>query len=108
MLQDGAASAGRGSSGEEIAADVIVKGHAYSLISAKDVTADGRVWRSVQFRNLWGANSAAEYKGKELSDTSSGWAAVPRTQVNKCTVNVPVKKLWLFQLHTQVEREMHC
>jgi len=45
VLQDVAASAGRGASGEEIAADAIVKGHAYSLISAKDVTADGRVWR---------------------------------------------------------------
>ena len=40
VLQDAAASAGRGASGEGIAADAIVKCHAYSLI-----TADGRVWR---------------------------------------------------------------
>ena len=42
--QDAAVSAGRGASGEEIEADGIVKGHACSLISAKDVTADGYVW----------------------------------------------------------------
>jgi len=44
VLQDAAVSAGRGASGEEIEADGIVKGHACSLISAKDVTADGYVW----------------------------------------------------------------
>jgi len=69
-------AAGKGASGEEIAADGIVKGHAYSLISAKEVTADGRVWRCVQLRNPWGANPAAEYKG-ELSDTWSGWGQYP-------------------------------
>jgi len=74
--KDAAATAGKGASGEEIAADGIVKGHAYSLISAKEVTADGRVWRCVQLRNPWGANPAAEYKG-ELSDTWSGWGQYP-------------------------------
>lgn len=74
--KDAAATAGRGASGEEIAADGIVKGHAYSLISAKEVTADGRVWRCIQLRNPWGANPAAEYKG-ELSDTWSGWGQYP-------------------------------
>jgi calpain-15 len=74
--KDAAATAGKGASGEEIAADGIVKGHAYSLISAKEVTADGRVWRCVQLRNPWGANPAAEYKG-ELSDTWSGWSQYP-------------------------------
>ena len=54
----------------------------------------------MQFRNPWGANSAAEYKGEELSNTSSGWGVVPRTQVYMCTVKVQVKMLWLFMLHT--------
>lgn len=74
--KDAAASAGRGASGEEIAADGIVKGHAYSLISAKEIVADGRAWRCVQLRNPWGANPAAEYKG-ELSDTWSQWGSYP-------------------------------
>jgi calpain-15 len=71
-------AAGRGASGEVIAADGIVKGHAYSLISAREVkSADGRPWRCVQIRNPWGANPAAEYKG-ELSDNWSGWSQYPQ------------------------------
>jgi calpain-15 len=66
----------KGASGEEIAADGVVKGHAYSLISAKEVVADGRTVRCVQLRNPWGANPAAEYKG-ELSDTWKGWSQYP-------------------------------
>jgi calpain-15 len=74
--KDAAQSAGRGASGEEIASDGIVKGHAYSLISAKQVTADGKVFRCVQLRNPWGANPAAEYKG-ELSDDWPLWNNYP-------------------------------
>jgi len=69
---------GRGASGEIIASDGIVKGHAYSLISAKEVRRDdtGAMQRVVQLRNPWGANPAAEYHG-ELADDWSGWAQNP-------------------------------
>jgi len=69
---------GVGASGEVIASDGIVKGHAYSLISAKEVLRDdGIVQRCVQLRNPWGANPAAEYKG-ELADTWTGWDNYPK------------------------------
>merc|ERR1711957_781652 len=71
-------AAGRGASGEIIADDGIVKGHAYSLISAREVQRDdGKTLRCIQLRNPWGANPAAEYKG-ELSDTWTGWANYPK------------------------------
>lgn len=68
---------GKGASGEIIASDGIVKGHAYSLISAKEVRRDdGELVRVVQLRNPWGANPAAEYKG-ELADDWSEWKNYP-------------------------------
>jgi len=66
-------SAGKGASGEHIGANGIVKGHAYSLISVKEVSADGNDWKCVQVRNPWGANPAAEWKG-DLSDNWSQWS----------------------------------
>lgn len=77
--KDPAVATGRGASGEVIASDGIVKGHAYSLISAKEVLRDetGTLQRVVQLRNPWGANPAAEYKG-ELADDWDGWSRNPR------------------------------
>jgi len=75
-LKDPPTEAGVGASGEHIASDGIVKGHAYSLISAKDVQADGKRWKVVQLRNPWGANPASEWKGK-LSDNWEGWSDHP-------------------------------
>lgn len=76
--KDPEVATGRGASGEVIASDGIVKGHAYSLISAKEVMRDdnGMMQRVVQLRNPWGANPAAEYKG-ELADDWAGWAQNP-------------------------------
>lgn len=68
--------AGRGASGELIANDGVVKGHAYSLISCREVEADGTVWRVMQLRNPWGANPAAEWKGP-LSDNWADWGRFP-------------------------------
>jgi hypothetical protein len=76
--KDPAKATGKGASGEIIAEDGIVKGHAYSLISAREVQRDdGENVRCVQLRNPWGANPAAEYKG-ELCDTWNGWAQYPK------------------------------
>jgi len=78
--KDPEVATGRGASGEVIASDGIVKGHAYSLISAKEVVRDdspGVYQRVVQLRNPWGANPAAEYKG-ELADDWPGWSSNPR------------------------------
>lgn len=69
-------AAGRGASGEIIANDGITKGHAYSLISAREVPADGQVWRVLQLRNPWGANPAAEWKGP-LGDDWPLWGNYP-------------------------------
>merc|ERR1719329_1082553 len=70
--------AGVGASGEAIASDGIVKGHAYSLTCADYFQADnGEVWRIVQLRNPWGANPQSEWKG-ELSDDWPGWAMHPK------------------------------
>merc|ERR1712048_1467704 len=66
-----------GASGEAIASDGIVKGHAYSLITARELQADGRVWRVLQLRNPWGANPAAEWKGV-LSDSWPQWGQFPQ------------------------------
>jgi len=74
--KDPPVAAGRGASGEVIAGDGIVKGHAYSLISAREVMADGRVWKVLQLRNPWGANPAAEWKGP-LSDNWNMWGNFP-------------------------------
>lgn len=63
---------GYGASGEAIASDGIVKGHAYSIISAKLIVADGYQWCVLQIRNPWGANPSAEWKGA-LSDNWNGW-----------------------------------
>merc|ERR1711907_198337 len=76
--KDPETAVGKGASGEVIASDGIVKGHAYSLISAKEVTRDdGVLERVVQLRNPWGANPAAEYKG-ELADDWDGWKKYPK------------------------------
>merc|ERR1719162_1649122 len=69
-------AAGVGASGEAIAADGIVKGHAYSVITAREVQCDGRVWRVLQVRNPWGANPAAEWKG-QLCDAWPQWPQFP-------------------------------
>merc|ERR1740130_1121261 len=69
-------AAGFGASGEAIAADGIVKGHAYSVITAREVQCDGRVWRVLQVRNPWGANPAAEWKG-QLCDNWPQWGQFP-------------------------------
>merc|ERR1719231_144713 len=69
-------AAGRGASGEAIAADGIVKGHAYSLISVDRYHADGQEFRLLRIRNPWGANPAAEWKG-DFSDNWSGWSRCP-------------------------------
>jgi hypothetical protein len=72
-------AAGVGASGEQIASDGIVKGHAYSLISAKAVTRDdGVAVKAIQLRNPWGANPAAEYKGGELADNWKDWGKYPK------------------------------
>merc|ERR1712048_1167140 len=68
-----------GASGEAIASDGIVKGHAYSLITARELTADQRVWRVLQLRNPWGANPAAEWKGV-LSDAWPQWGQFPQSR----------------------------
>merc|ERR1719174_88540 len=47
--KDPPVAAGRGASGEVIAGDGSVKGHAYSLNSAREVQADGRVCRWCSF-----------------------------------------------------------
>jgi len=69
--------AGRGASGEAIAADGIVKGHAYSLIAVDEYNCDGQNWRVVRVRNPWGNNPAAEWKG-ELSDNWPEWPRYPQ------------------------------
>eukprot|EP00928_Gymnodinium_smaydae_P027844 TRINITY_DN213_c0_g2_i1.p1 TRINITY_DN213_c0_g2~~TRINITY_DN213_c0_g2_i1.p1 ORF type:complete len:489 (+),score=117.27 TRINITY_DN213_c0_g2_i1:62-1528(+) len=74
--KDPPVQAGVGASGEAIAADGIVKGHAYSLVSADRYQADGRIWRIVQIRNPWGSNPNAEWKG-ELSDAWPQWSQFP-------------------------------
>ena len=57
-----------------MAQDGIAKGHAYSLIFAREVRLDdGQTVMCVQPRNPCGANFAAVYKG-ELCDTWKGWA----------------------------------
>eukprot|EP00746_Dinoflagellata_sp_MGD_P007856 gnl/MRDRNA2_/MRDRNA2_115630_c0_seq1.p1 gnl/MRDRNA2_/MRDRNA2_115630_c0~~gnl/MRDRNA2_/MRDRNA2_115630_c0_seq1.p1 ORF type:complete len:560 (-),score=116.37 gnl/MRDRNA2_/MRDRNA2_115630_c0_seq1:95-1684(-) len=58
------------SGGEHIRADGIVKGHAYSLITATE--AEG--FKMVQLRNPWGND--AEWKGA-FSDHSSDWSQNP-------------------------------
>lgn len=76
--KDPKVAAGVGASGEAIGASGIVKGHAYSVISAKEVTRDdGQVARMLQVRNPWGANPAAEFKGT-YSDKWPGWVQFPR------------------------------
>merc|ERR1719161_95213 len=70
-------AAGRGASGDLIAGDGIVKGHAYSLISVDQYTADGQVWRVLRIRNPWGNNPAAEWKGA-LSDNWPYWPRYPQ------------------------------
>merc|ERR1711976_1151470 len=76
--KDPEVATGRGASGEIIASDGIVKDHAYSLISAKEVMRDdNQIVRVVQLRNPWGANPAAEYKG-ELADDWADWAKFPK------------------------------
>jgi calpain-15 len=74
-------AAGHGASGEAIANDGIVKGHAYSLISIDEYNADGRTHRMVRLRNPWGANPAAEWKG-DFSDNWPGWVNFP--QLREC------------------------
>lgn len=71
-----APSVGSGASGEHIGADGIVKGHAYSLITAREVQADGQDFKLVQLRNPWGANPASEWKGK-FSDNWKDWDKYP-------------------------------
>jgi hypothetical protein len=76
--KDPPSQAGVGASGEAIASDGIVKGHAYSLTCADFFQADnGEIWRIVQLRNPWGANPQSEWKG-ELSDNWPGWSMHPR------------------------------
>ena len=78
-FKDGDSTSGLGASGEHIGSNGIVKGHAYSLISAREVTADGRIWKVLQVRNPWGANPAAEWKGA-LCDNWSQWPYYPELQ----------------------------
>jgi len=75
-MKDPPVQAGVGASGEAIATDGIVKGHAYSVITAREVDCDGRRWRVLQVRNPWGANPAAEWKG-QLSDSWPQWPQFP-------------------------------
>ena len=75
-MKDPPVQAGVGASGEVIATDGIVKGHAYSVITAREVQCDGRMWRVMQVRNPWGANPAAEWKG-QLSDSWPNWGQFP-------------------------------
>jgi len=75
-MKDPPSSAGRGASGEVIGSDGIAKGHAYSLITAKEVVADGRTWRVLRLRNPWGKNPASEWKGP-LGDSWSEWGRFP-------------------------------
>jgi len=74
-------AAGHGASGEAIANDGIVKGHAYSLISIDEYNADGQIFRMVRLRNPWGANPAAEWKGA-FSDNWPNWPSYP--QLREC------------------------
>jgi len=75
--KDPAQAAGRGASGEVIASDGIVKGHAYSLIAVDEYNCDGQIWRVVRCRNPWGNNPAAEWNG-ELSDNWPEWPRYPQ------------------------------
>lgn len=85
-MKDPATATGVGASGEHIGSDGIVKGHAYSLITAKDVVADGQERRVVQLRNPWGANPASEWKGK-YSDTWAEWDSYPELKEALCIGN---------------------
>merc|ERR1719503_338432 len=75
-MKDPPQQAGVGASGEAIATDGIVKGHAYSVITAREVQADGNIWRVLQVRNPWGSNPAAEWNGV-LSDKWPEWNMYP-------------------------------
>jgi hypothetical protein len=55
--------------------DGIVTGHAYSLLVAKTITADGRKHRMVCLRNPWGNDK--EWNGA-FSDHWSGWSRYPQ------------------------------
>merc|ERR1712098_77317 len=52
-------------------------GNAYSVISAKEVTADGRRWRVLRVRNPWGKNPSAEWTGA-LGDDWPEWPRYPQ------------------------------
>merc|ERR1719265_776500 len=75
-MKDPPTQTGVGMSGEAIASDGIVKGHAYSLIAVDEYQADGQNWQVVQIRNPWGANPNAEWNGA-LSDKWPEWPKYP-------------------------------
>jgi len=75
-MKDPPSGGGRGASGEVIGSDGIAKGHAYSVITAKEVVADGRTWRVLRVRNPWGSNPTSEWKGP-LGDSWSEWGRFP-------------------------------
>jgi len=83
MKDPPSAGAARGASGEVIGSDGIAKGHAYSVISAKEVVADGRTWRVLRVRNPWGKNPASEWKGP-LGDAWTEWGRFPELRRKLC------------------------
>lgn len=107
--KDPEVATGRGASGEVIASDGIVKGHAYSLISAKEVRRDdnGMMQRVVQLRNPWGANPAAEYKG-ELADDWAGWAQNPSMKRELLGVDGKLDGMFWMTFENFVKRYSDC
>jgi len=63
--------------GEQPDDNGLVKGHAYSIIEVKQVTADdGKIWKLLKMRNPWGK---FEWKG-DWGDTSSKWEEYPEVE----------------------------
>merc|ERR1712203_654407 len=84
-------------------------GHAYSLISAKEVLRDefGTMQRVVQLRNPWGANPAAEYKG-ELGDTWDGWARNPSMKAELLGTSGKLDGMFWMTFENFCERYSDC
>lgn len=57
----------------------IVKDRAYTIISVREVNADGRIWRVVQLRNIWNALPGAKWNGP-LSNVWPQWGQSPQLE----------------------------
>jgi len=71
----------------------LVTGHAYSLISCKEVSADGETHRMVCLRNPWGNDK--EWNGR-FSDTWDGWGSYPELAAELgVSGKAPDGKFWM-------------